>query len=73
MESMDGSAVSDEPRQSPSPAARRHSLWRLAAAEWRARIRSRRSLTQLDERMLRDIGIDRARVWQETRKWFWQP
>ncbi len=73
MESIDGSAVSDEPGEPASPVAWWHGRWRLPAAEWRARVRSRRRLAQLDDRMLRDIGIDRARVWQETRKWFWQP
>ncbi|HEX7968768.1 MAG TPA: DUF1127 domain-containing protein [Stellaceae bacterium] len=69
----DGGAASDEPAFAASPPARRHSRWRQLVAEWWARARSRRRLARLDERMLRDIGIDRARVWQETRKWFWQP
>ena len=46
---------------------------RLSLAAWRERDRSRRLLAQLDEHMLRDIGIDPARVWLETGKWFWQP
>ena len=46
---------------------------RRAIARWQARMRSRRLRAELDEHMLRDIGIDPARVWQETGKWFWQP
>ena len=59
----------------PMPAARRSLYARMASmlARWRARSRGRRLLAELDERMLRDIGIDPPRVWQETGKWFWQP
>src|SRR5690348_11306640 len=59
----------------PVPADRRGLYARLsnALAQWRARSRSRRLLAELDEHMLRDIGIDPARAWQETGKWFWQP
>ena len=46
---------------------------RRAVVDWRARARSRRLLAELDEHMLRDIGVDPARVWRETGKWFWQP
>jgi uncharacterized protein YjiS (DUF1127 family) len=42
-------------------------------AAWRVRGRSRRLLAQLDDHMLRDIGIDPAQAWRETGKWFWQP
>ncbi len=73
MESMDGSAASDEPASAAMPAYPRHRRWRQLAREWLARARSRQRLARLDDRMLRDIGIDRARVWRETRKWFWQP
>jgi uncharacterized protein YjiS (DUF1127 family) len=56
--------------------ADRHGVYaRLCRAltQWQARSRSRPLLAELDEHMLRDIGIDPARVWQETGKWFWQP
>lgn len=33
--------------------------------------RSRRQLAELDERMLRDIGIDRGRAHYESSKGFW--
>jgi uncharacterized protein YjiS (DUF1127 family) len=39
---------------------------------WRARIRSRRLLASFDDRMLRDIGIDRARVERESSSSFWR-
>ena len=70
------SSVPDVPVASLPMPADRHGLYaRLcrALAQWRARARSRHLLAELDEHMLRDIGIDPARVWQETGKWFWQP
>jgi uncharacterized protein YjiS (DUF1127 family) len=51
-------------------AAGRASLERLE--QWRARAEGRRQLARFDERMLRDIGISRAEVFQEQRKWIWQ-
>ena len=70
------SSVPDVPAGGlPQPVARLRIAARLrrAVAEWQARARSRRLLAELDEHMLRDIGVDPARVWQETGKWFWQP
>jgi uncharacterized protein YjiS (DUF1127 family) len=43
----------------------------LVAECWR-RFRSRRELLMLDDRELRDIGITRMEVFNETRKPFWQ-
>jgi len=40
---------------------------------WRARARERRMLLQLDERMLKDIGVTRVDVAQEASKPFWRP
>lgn len=40
--------------------------------EWRHRARTRHDLAQLDERALRDIGIDRGRALHEANKPFWQ-
>jgi uncharacterized protein YjiS (DUF1127 family) len=37
------------------------------------RSRQRRDLGQMDDRMLRDIGVSRSAAWTETQKWFWQP
>lgn len=39
---------------------------------WRQRSRSRRHLRWLDERQLRDIGIDRQLAEEEARKPFWR-
>lgn len=39
---------------------------------WRSRSRERRMLTQLDDRMLRDIGISRSQAMHESGKSFWQ-
>jgi len=39
--------------------------------EWQERACQRRHLSQLDERMLQDIGVTRADVSRETAKPFW--
>jgi uncharacterized protein YjiS (DUF1127 family) len=39
---------------------------------WIDRARSRRSLSLMDDRMLRDIGVDRGTVAQELQKPFWR-
>lgn len=41
-------------------------------AIWRERARSRRALQQLDDAILRDIGLTRREVVQESRKPFWR-
>jgi uncharacterized protein YjiS (DUF1127 family) len=40
---------------------------------WRDRARSRDLLLQLDDRMLRDVGLSRSDVDRECAKHFWQP
>lgn len=40
---------------------------------WSHRIRTRRSLTHLDDHMLKDIGLDRAQAEHESIKRFWMP
>jgi uncharacterized protein YjiS (DUF1127 family) len=40
---------------------------------WRERARSRHLLVQLDDRMLRDVGLSRSDVDRECDKHFWQP
>ena len=40
---------------------------------WRERARSRHLLLQLDDRMLRDVGLSRSDVDCECNKHFWQP
>jgi uncharacterized protein YjiS (DUF1127 family) len=37
------------------------------------RARQRRRLLELNDRMLRDIGVSRPAAWAEAQKWFWQP
>ena len=39
---------------------------------WRERMRQRRALAQLDDRLLDDIGLTRDDARRETSKWFWQ-
>jgi uncharacterized protein YjiS (DUF1127 family) len=39
---------------------------------WCDRAAQRRRLAQLDDRMLRDIGVGRAEAYRESSKWFWQ-
>lgn len=39
---------------------------------WRDRARQRRRLKNLDDRLLRDIGIDRFDALNESRKPFWE-
>jgi len=41
--------------------------------DWRERARRRRLLRELDDRMLRDVGLSRADVDRERVKHFWQP
>lgn len=58
-----------------STAERRQAGWlargRDAMRDWVLRSNSRRSLMQLDERMLKDIGLTQADVVVETDKPFW--
>src|SRR5262245_45855988 len=39
----------------------------------RARAAQRRALVQLDDRLLRDVGLNRTDVAAECGKWFWLP
>jgi len=58
-----------------APRARRDLILGLVATllEWHHRRVSRRELGSLDERMLRDIGLDAGTVDYEVRQWFWRP
>ena len=40
---------------------------------WLSRRAARLELASLDERMLRDIGLDAGAVDYEVRQWFWRP
>lgn len=58
--------------------ARSRSLAEIASAAfatvwtWRFRVRSRRQLSNLDPRMMRDIGIDPLDLQHEIEKPFWR-
>jgi uncharacterized protein YjiS (DUF1127 family) len=55
------------------PTIRAH-LGKAAAAIWLSmeRGRQRRALAELDDRLLRDIGLTRTDVWHEIAKPFWR-
>lgn len=55
-----------------APQPPRTGLIALVRAEWR-RYRSRRMLAQLDDYMLKDIGVTRAEAQFEAGKPFWIP
>jgi uncharacterized protein YjiS (DUF1127 family) len=58
-----------------SPDRKAGAWWRRAVAtlrEWRRRARERAQLAQLDERMLRDIGLSRAAAEYIINKPFWR-
>jgi uncharacterized protein YjiS (DUF1127 family) len=57
------------------PGAARRLLLNLLSRfmSWRERARSRHLLLQLDDRMLRDVGLSRSDVDRECAKHFWQP
>jgi uncharacterized protein YjiS (DUF1127 family) len=54
--------------------ALRQGLIRMFAMlrEWRRRSRDRAELARFDDRMLRDIGVNRAEIWREINKPFWR-
>jgi uncharacterized protein YjiS (DUF1127 family) len=58
----------------PAPAAQGGLLVRLLVGwfNMRAKQRSRHQLGELDSRLLRDIGIDRASAYEEARRSVWQ-
>jgi uncharacterized protein YjiS (DUF1127 family) len=62
------------------PAVTPPALWSLILSsiatmlrEWRRRCAGRRELARLDERTLRDIGLDPGAVYYEVRRPFWRP
>jgi uncharacterized protein YjiS (DUF1127 family) len=44
----------------------------LTVFDWRERAVQRRMLADLDDRLLRDLGLTRADVYKECRKQFWE-
>jgi len=51
-----------------------YSLYRILKRKvliWYQRSRQRRALGNLDDRLLRDVGISRKQAAKETRKLFW--
>lgn len=60
-------SVRAEPRRRP---AATDSLWRVIAL-WIARRRQRQELADLDEHLLKDIGLTRAEARHEAAKPFW--
>ena len=68
----------------PIPMSAQPRIWGSAASprlltnllsqvvQWQERARSRHLLRQLDDRMLRDVGLNRCDVDRECAKHFWQ-
>ena len=62
--------ASQQNRHGQEPA--RHP-WLARLREWRRRRRSRTLLVQLDDHLLKDIGITHAEAEREANKSFWLP
>ena len=43
------------------------------AGQWLNNREQRERLARLDDRMLKDVGLDRATAYHEAGKWFWRP
>ena len=43
-----------------------------ALVEWQKRSRERHDLAQLDDRLLRDVGLERTQLWREYRQSIWE-
>lgn len=62
-----------------APTTGRKTVWMLVnraitvAMAWQRRQHERRHLSELDERLLRDMGLSRADVIIESSKPFWKP
>jgi len=44
----------------------------LLVERWFERAAQRRRLGELEDRMLKDIGVSRGEAYRESSKWFWQ-
>jgi uncharacterized protein YjiS (DUF1127 family) len=58
-------------RECKQPASHLHRALALFDI-WRQRLRDRRALALMDERMLRDVGLTRCDALYEARKPFWR-
>jgi uncharacterized protein YjiS (DUF1127 family) len=67
-----GRTVSPECTTHPMDLATRLDVLLAAIAVWNTRLRQRRELRQLPDRMLRDIGVTRADAEFEASKPFWR-
>ena len=63
--------IAPEPSRRGEEPAR--NLWLVWLREWRRRHRSRTSLSELNGRMLKDIGVTYAEAENEANKHFWLP
>ncbi len=45
----------------------------VMVTKWRIRRHSRRALMQLEDHLLRDIGVTPREARQQSNLWFWQP
>ncbi len=46
--------------------------WQHKLGDWRRRDCERMELHRMSDRELRDIGVTRADIWEESRKLFWR-
>ncbi|MDU8911554.1 DUF1127 domain-containing protein [Aestuariicoccus sp. MJ-SS9] len=44
----------------------------VVIAKWSTHNRTRVALGDLDDHLLRDVGLDRRTAFVESRRWFWQ-
>lgn len=75
MHAEPASSVLRPPSVRARATVRRPSVWRRLVAVialWGFRSRSRRALSELNERELRDIGIDQSDAARESAKVFWR-
>ena len=60
------------PRSNPGIGLRVLSAWVLAMETWLIRRRGRQDLSQLDDRLLKDVGVSREEALWSARKPFWR-
>ncbi len=76
-ESVSPAISSRRTEVAPEPSRKGHEpaghLWLVWLREWRRRHRSRISLSELNDCMLKDIGVTYAEAEHEANKPFWLP